>query len=72
MRTIPRVRVTKKRVKKEIWKLKIFFSEWGISMTVNRCFPFTMTYLNRLARDTQNLRNHAPRRSAKFFSTFLY
>ena len=50
-RMMPRVKVTKMSVKKEIWKLKIFFSEWGMSMTVNRCFPLTMTYLKKLPRE---------------------
>ena len=66
------VRVTKMSVKKEIWKLKIFFSEWGISMTVNRCFPFTMIYLKKLPMEIQTRRNQDPILSANSFSAFLY
>ena len=66
------VRVTKMRVKKEIWKLNIFFSEWGMSMTVNRCFPFTMIYLKKLPIDIQARRNQDAILSANSFSAFLY
>ena len=64
--------MTKMRVKNEIWKLKIFFSEWGMSMTVNRCFPLTMMYLKKLPRETQTRRNQDPILSANSFSAFLY
>ena len=67
-----RVKVTKISVKKEIWKLKIFFSEWGMSMTVNRCFPFTMMYLKKLPMEIQIRRNQEAILSANSFSAFLY
>ena len=69
---MPSVRVTKMRVKKEIWKLKIFFSEWGMSMTVNRCFPLTMIYLKKLPMEIQMRRNQDAILSANTFSAFLY
>ena len=66
------VKVTKMSVKKEIWKLKIFFSEWGMSMTVNRCFPFTIMYLRKLPSEIQIRRNQDAILSANSFSAFLY
>ena len=71
-RMMPSVRVTKMRVKKEIWKLKIFFSEWGMSMTVNRCFPLTMMYLKKFPSEIQMRRNQEAILSANSFSAFLY
>ncbi len=66
-----RVKVTKMSVKKEIWKLKIFFSEWGMSMTVNRCFPFTMMYLKKFAYGNPDAAKPGPYPVGKFLLSLL-
>ena len=53
----------KTREKTEIRKLKIFFSECGMNMTVKRCFPSTMIRRKKPEKTLPSVRTCFPRSS---------